>query len=76
MYRQIRVAEEDCHYWLLYTSAGDITALVQVQKQMHEHAAAELSLWRHELNNQVTRMLEVQESLPLKITELKNLFDF
>ena len=45
----------------------DLKALIQKQKQMQKHTAAELGLLRGELNKQVTRISEVQESVTLKV---------
>ena len=49
----------------------DIKALIQEQKQMQEHSTAELGLLRGELNKQVTKTSEVQESMTLKIAEVE-----
>ena len=58
--------------------ADEIKALIQEQKQMQEHTTAELGFLRgdvgelrDELNKQVTKISEVQESMTLKIAEVE-----
>ena len=46
-------------------------AVIQEQKQMQEHSTAELGLLRDELNKQVTKISEGQESTTLKIAEVE-----
>ena len=60
--------------------AGDIKALIHEQKKMQEHTTAELGLLRGdvgelrgEVNNQITRISDVEESMSNKIAEKKNL---
>ena len=48
-----------------------IKELIPDQKQPQEQSAAELCLLRGELNKQVTRISEVQESMTLKIVEVE-----
>ena len=42
-----------------------------MQKQLQEHSTAELGILRGELNKQVTKISEVQESMTLKIAEVE-----
>ena len=51
---------------LLYTSLFEA-----MQKQLQEHRAAELGILRGELNKQVTKISQVQESMTLKIAEVE-----
>ena len=55
----------------MYKRQDDIKALIQEQKQTQEQTAAELGLLRGELNKQVTKISEVQESMTLKIAEIE-----
>ena len=48
-----------------------IKELIQEEKQAQEQTAAEFGLLRGELNRQVTKITEVQESMTLKIAEVE-----
>ena len=62
----------------VYKRQGDIKALIHEQKQMQKHTTAELVLLRGdvgelrgELNNQITRVSDVEESMSNKIAEVE-----
>ena len=44
---------------------------LDVYKRQQEHSTTELGILRGELNKQVTKISEVQESMILKIAEVK-----
>ena len=49
----------------------DTKVLIQAWKQMQEHTAGELSLLRGELNNQITRISDIEESMSNKISDVE-----
>ena len=56
--------------WECKHETGDIKAFLQEQKHMQEHTTAELGLLRGELNNQVTEISDVEESISNKIGKI------